>query len=285
MRKKNIEKIKKSTFFKDERLPFVEARFVLDSDYHYTEHFHETLSIGAIEHGQVAYMHEDDYYVLKEHELAVINPYIVHACNPIEKQSRTYHMTYIDEQWCKGIQETIFDDVQEYIPISGVNLYDKVLYKKYLELNYSLLSNEYLYIEKEELLYNFLVKLFTKYCDTKITKSVASMEAISAVEKAKVFMQENVYENLTIQDMCDHVGLSEFHFIRLFKEVSFTTPHSFLLNLKINEVKKRLANDENIAEVASSVGFFDQSHLNRVFKQFVAATPFQYKRSLNSAKS
>lgn len=274
----------KSMFFKDKKLPFIETRFALNSTKHYAQHFHKTLSIGAVEDGEVSYRHKFSNYLLRQNALAIINPYEVHSCNPLEKQPRTYHMTYIDTNYCKQVQESIFGHLHSYMPILKINIDDKGLYRQYLKLNYALIDLKYLYIEKEELLYEFLVNLFTKYCPPSTLNHPLKIEPKSLIEKSKKFMEKNMAENLSIKDISGHVGLSPFHFIRTFKEITCMSPHAYLLNLKIIEAKKLLENGLNISEVAQNLGFFDQSHLHRVFKSHIATTPFKYKKDIYTSK-
>ncbi len=49
--------------------------------------------------------------------------------------------------------------------------------------------------------------------------------------------------------------------------------HQYLLNLRIEQARVLLRRGVPPAEVAASVGFADQSHLNRHFKRYVGSTP------------
>ena len=55
------------------------------------------------------------------------------------------------------------------------------------------------------------------------------------------------------------------------------TPHAYQLARRINKAKTLLRYGTDIASVAVDLGFTDQSHFHRNFKQIVAATPKQYK--------
>ncbi len=276
------KRITKSIFFKDENLPFVEARFVIDSDYHYNEHFHETLSIGAIEKGQTQYKHQDKVYMLEPNQLAVINPYEVHSCNPQKDQSRTYHMTYLDKDWCKEIQINLFGHIDNFILVSKVEIHDKFLFDKYIKLNKLLLDKSAFYLEKEEKLQIFLIELFKKYCDKDFQFKKLETNRTKIVKKAKEYIQKNIKNNISLKDISDELNISSFHLIKIFKTQIYITPHMFLLNEKISEAKKLITNKVNISEVAYDLGFSDQSHFNRVFKKIVATTPNQYKKSIFS---
>ena len=131
-----IKKEYKSIFFKSEKMPYLEARFVKNSSNHYHKHFHNTLSIGVIEEGKVSFAYLQESTMLYPNELVVINPNIVHSCNPIENESRTYHMIYLDTLWCQKLQESLFGEVNSYIPVSKFIIKNRVLYSKFIKLNY-----------------------------------------------------------------------------------------------------------------------------------------------------
>ena len=63
----------KYKFFKSSHLPYLEARFVKNSANHYHKHFHNTLSIGAIEEGKVSFTYQQESTMLYLNELVVIN--------------------------------------------------------------------------------------------------------------------------------------------------------------------------------------------------------------------
>lgn len=257
----------KDVFFKDKNLPFVECRYTKNSTICYGKHFHETLSIGAIVDGEVEYTCKDKTYTLSKNSLAIINPKTIHSCNPKDDKPRSYFMLYVDMDYLKdGFKQLSFQNPK---------LEDKKLYDMFLFLSNSLLKNDIFYMEKEQVLYSFLENLY----------NLIDIELIEikkdAMKQAQDFMDKSKYENITLDDICKKVGLSKFHFIRFFKLQYHTTPHAYMLNLKINEAKKLLQKGEDISFIAQTLGFFDQSHLNKVFKKHIALTPNEYKKSLH----
>ena len=58
------------------------------------------------------------------------------------------------------------------------------------------------------------------------------------------------------------------------------TPHAYRLNRRVQLGQQALKQGEAISAVAQVTGFSDQAHFQRVFKQRVAATPDQYRRSV-----
>jgi AraC-like DNA-binding protein len=82
---------------------------------------------------------------------------------------------------------------------------------------------------------------------------------------------------VSLQELASHAGLSPFHFLREFRKRYGSPPHTYQLQQRVNVAKRLLANGKPIADVATEVGFADQSHFTRKFKSFVGATPRQYQ--------
>ena len=61
--------------------------------------------------------------------------------------------------------------------------------------------------------------------------------------------------------------------------VYYTTPGQYLTSLRLKAVMNQLkATDRCISEIALETGFFDQSHLTRIFKKERGLTPGEYRR-------
>lgn len=274
----------KSTFFKDERLPFVETRYVTNSNLYYHEHFHDTLSIGAVENGEVTYRCQAKNYLLRPNKLALLNPQVVHACNPLDNRPRTYHMTYICPKWCKELQESIFGKLKTFIPLNQIEIENSEIFTDYIKLNHLLLDTTVSLLEKEENLQEFLINLFSRYCNKEPLSQLFNDDCIEAIYRAKEYINNNFHKNLTIKQISAYATLSPFYFIRAFKKKTHLTPHAYLLNKKITIAKQLLSQGMDISQVALEVGFFDQSHFHKIFKQYVATTPHEYKSSILKSK-
>ena len=74
-------------FWRDERLPFIEARTIADGrKVTYTRHAHEHFSIGAITRGRSYYHYGAQTFEISAGTVVLMNPGDVHACNPIHDQ-------------------------------------------------------------------------------------------------------------------------------------------------------------------------------------------------------
>lgn len=85
---------------------------------------------------------------------------------------------------------------------------------------------------------------------------------------------------LTLQDLGEIAGLSEFHLQRMFSASCGVSPHGWILHRRIARAKQLLAASDPIAQIASACGFSSQSHLTRVFKATVGTTPSAYRQGV-----
>jgi AraC family transcriptional regulator len=101
-----------------------------------------------------------------------------------------------------------------------------------------------------------------------------------AVAHALQFIHAHYTRDLSLNEIAKAVSLSPFHIARLFKQSLGVSPHQYLIQLRVNSARSLLAagsGERSLAEVASAVGFADQSHLTRHFKRIVGVTPRQFR--------
>jgi AraC family transcriptional regulator len=101
-----------------------------------------------------------------------------------------------------------------------------------------------------------------------------------AVADAVRYIHSNYSRELSLNDLAETVHLSPFHLARLFKQALGVSPHQYLINVRVNSARSLLSagsGERSLAEVASAVGFADQSHLTRHFKRVLGLTPKQFR--------
>ena len=81
----------------------------------------------------------------------------------------------------------------------------------------------------------------------------------------------------SIDDIAKAVGVSRSHLYRVFMGSVSQSPIDYLTNYRINEACYLLRNSQlSIAEIAVSVGFFDQFYFSRVFKKIKGVPPSKF---------
>ncbi|MFD2265200.1 AraC family transcriptional regulator [Lacibacterium aquatile] len=86
--------------------------------------------------------------------------------------------------------------------------------------------------------------------------------------------------------LADEVGaVSRFQLARAFRAEYGTSPHQFLVQIRLQEARRLLAKGKTPADVASLTGFADQSHLGRWFRRAYGLTPAAYRATCLADRS
>lgn len=105
------------------------------------------------------------------------------------------------------------------------------------------------------------------------------------VRRACEYLMEHCVENVLLETLAGVVGLSPFHFSRVFCEQIGMPPHAFQMQARVARAKALLMQAKPIAQVAVETGFADQSHLTRCFKRLVGVTPGRYRQNSKNVQA
>ena len=97
-----------------------------------------------------------------------------------------------------------------------------------------------------------------------------------AVRRAREYLCANIDQRVLLSDLSAVAEMSRFQLMRAFRRVHGLPPHRYLTALRIARAKELIAAGLPLAGVAVESGFCDQSHLTRLFKQYVGVTPQAY---------
>jgi len=101
------------------------------------------------------------------------------------------------------------------------------------------------------------------------------------LNRALEYIQANLGGEVHLEGLARAAGLSPFHFAKLFKQSTGSTPHQYIVQRRLERATELLRSTEvNLSEVALECGFADQSHFANVFRRFVGVTPSQYRARL-----
>ena len=87
-------------------------------------------------------------------------------------------------------------------------------------------------------------------------------------------------EPLTLDRLAAEAGVSKFHFTRVFRAAFGSSPHAYLMQVRLGVAKDLLVQtDLDIAKVARSCGFASAAHFGTAFAARVGTSPTAYRRS------
>jgi AraC family transcriptional regulator len=93
------------------------------------------------------------------------------------------------------------------------------------------------------------------------------------------WMAEHLAEEFSLERLAEQVGLSRFHFQRLFKAATGVSPSRYQINLRLNTARQLLRETKmSVVDVALEVGYTDPSHFAQLFRRETRLSPSEYRR-------
>ena len=97
-----------------------------------------------------------------------------------------------------------------------------------------------------------------------------------SLERARDILEHQLSEPITLDELAAACALSRFHLARSFTKQFGLPPHAYHIHVRIKHACRLLRAGMPCVQVASSVGFADQSHFARRFKSIMGVAPRVY---------
>ncbi len=126
-----------------------------------------------------------------------------------------------------------------------------------------------------------------KYCNASLYEFISYFEKSKSnissthhlIEKAKKYINNNYYRDLSLEEVSEHVFLNHAYFSRLFKQLTGQNFSDYLTNIRIKKSIELLKeNKYKTYEISEKVGYKSSKYFSRVFKQITGYTPREYCR-------
>ena len=132
-------------------------------------------------------------------------------------------------------------------------------------------------VVREPLLSKYLNDIMTEFMLYLPSKN-HSLNYTGVAEEIITYINEHFAEDIRISDLASRVGLSHYHFIRIFRKETGFTPHEYVINTRISTAQYLLKNTKlTIKNICYNTGFSDESTFCSAFKHRIGMTPTQYR--------
>jgi AraC family transcriptional regulator len=100
----------------------------------------------------------------------------------------------------------------------------------------------------------------------------------SVIANGKEYIRRNFMRNLSLYELSRHCGISPFYLSRLFKACTASSPHQYLLNIRLKHGEMLLRNtSQSVADISYSSGFTSPEYFSTLFKRKYRVTPTEYR--------
>lgn len=108
---------------------------------------------------------------------------------------------------------------------------------------------------------------------------VATPAALARVTQSVRTIEDHPAAATTLVGLACEAGLSPFHYLRVFENVTGTTPHQYIRRMRLRAAAARVLNEPNrILDIALDAGFGDVSNFNRAFRAEFGVSPTAYRK-------
>ena len=113
-----------------------------------------------------------------------------------------------------------------------------------------------------------------------VSSSVVDIASLSEIPRRIVlFLEDNNYREVPLQEIADHVEFNKNYICSLFKKDAGVTIGGCQMVIRIHRAAELISfSDMSLTQVAVATGFTNVSHFNRIFKRVVGLPPGQYRR-------
>lgn len=248
----------------------------------FAKHVHLDYHIGLITEGSQRYTHKGQGYHVNNTVLSTLNPDETHDGRSHQNEGYTANVLSVPIDYINLVAQELH---QGDCFFSHAILPDPMLCQAFLNLHSLLTTQKDTHLDtrlyKETVTMAFTTELLLRHSqgiqDPSFDKFTLSHKQLSEI---KTLFNEHLSHSFTLESLANQLDLSQFQFLRQFKQATGMTPHAYLKRLRLEHAKKALLKGQKSTNIAHDMGFFDQSHFNKAFKEAYLMTPSHFQRQL-----
>lgn len=174
--------------------------------------------------------------------------------------------------------------VKEMLNLAGLSI-DTPIYKSNMKDISQELRNELLYIAQHtnESPFNLIGHLYLAL--DYLTRSSSNRAAATGSKLSDFYMREslsfieqNFQNNISVEDIANFCNLNRSYFGKMFKNHVGKSPQDFLISYRMTKAAELLKFSElSIHDISSAVGYANQLHFSRAFKNLYNLPPRQWR--------
>jgi len=233
----------------------------------FKKHFHDTYTIGITHDGLFKSINSNATCLSYKNSVRIINPHEVHHG---DSKDWKYTNFYPSIQLVSSVYEDMF--FEKKIVIFHRHIIDeKYLYKLLYMLFNSIYNNgDDLLIQTNTI--NALSYLINNYTSN-IKNYDNYFDDKKVILNSIEYINDSLSSNISLEDIAKQSSLSQYHFLRIFKKNIGLTPHQYILTQRINKAKNMIISGQSLINASNNVGFFDQSHFIKNFRNMYGYSP------------
>ncbi len=246
----------------------------------YPRHSHDYYVISLIEQGRQSFTHKGIKHLTLPGGVILINPGEVHTGEAADKLGFELRSLYPTTSHMEMAAFELMGRHQALPFFKEVRVNNPQARNNILSLHKAM-SQGASALEYESRFIWTLAQLIKQYADISHAEQRLGTEK-RAIQQARIYIDEHFAMVVSLHELAQHVGLSPYYFLRVFRAEVGMPPYAYLESVRIGCAQRLIRSGRLLTEAAFESGFSSQSHMTNSFKKIIGATPGQYAGQIRS---
>ena len=247
---------------------------LLEAEYykqHFSKHSHAGYAFGVVTKGQLDFSYLQQTWQAQPGDINLVFPGEIHDGHGNDERGWAYKMLYLPANTLKEIysQRTGKEDFPWFT--AGV-VQHPALGHHLLQLYMQLATEKAAPFQQASALVEWLTPFIEAYSAQPVKQQFLGHED-GPIHLCLDYLQDNYQDDISLDDLAALTHLSPYYLLRSFKKAIGVPPHLYQQQLRISKAKELLSAGYSPARTANDLGYVDQSHFSRQFKQITGLTP------------
>jgi AraC-like DNA-binding protein/mannose-6-phosphate isomerase-like protein (cupin superfamily) len=258
-------------------------------------HCHPEIEITYVKEGSMHYRINNRSFHLKEGDIIFCNSNALHSGEMENQEDCSYIPITFDPKLIYGFfQSTIctryVDPVIQNLAVCAVHIdYSEKWHETFRDRMLEVISLDKQKPDFYELdisiRMQLLWRLLVEHLPHQPVSTTSDFTEYERIRRILSYIEQNYMNQITLDDISEHIHLCESECTRLFKRHMNTTLFSFLQEYRIERSLEYLNTKESISSIAEKTGFSDSNYYSKVFSKIKGCSPREYRKNLKDTIS
>ena len=249
-------------------------------------HCHPEIEITYVKEGSMHYRINNRSFHLKEGDIIFCNSNALHSGEMENQEDCSYIPITFDPKLIYGFfQSTIctryVDPVIQNLAVCAVHIdYSEKWHETFRDRMLEVISLDKQKPDFYELdisiRMQLLWRLLVEHLPHQPVSTTSDFTEYERIRRILSYIEQNYMNQITLDDISEHIHLCESECTRLFKRHMNTTLFSFLQEYRIERSLEYLNTKESISSIAEKTGFSDSNYYSKVFAKVKGCSPREY---------
>ncbi|MDR6711117.1 AraC-like DNA-binding protein [Pseudomonas hunanensis] len=243
----------------------------------YDPHWHDSFLVGLTEQGVQQFHCRRARHFSTPGQVFLLEPGEIHDGHAPTADGFTYSTLYLDPNWLEAEVRALFEQA----PANGLPGFADTLCRDARLAGATFRAFQALHGEEMRIIrqtaMDDLLACLTQHLHWRKRLNPDPRLPLTA-QVARDYLHAHLDQDIGLNELALACGVDRFRLTRAFKAAFGMAPHAYLVQLRVVRARQLLARGQSPAEVATALGFADQSHLGRWFRRAYQLTPADYRR-------